>query len=239
MSLITEEYQRTLPFALYSVSPQLAALHATRARLLNGNLIAPLSPSCIRCGSIILPGQGSIRLSRRRTTDRISGASDPRPVQTPSSSGSYQKILLRKCAACGHQECRNIDGRNAQKFPSVRRASKSKSSESKNDATSGAPLVRALTATPPGGPVDQRSVSPAINTNHPPGDSRRLSPLASTGLTPNPSPHPSASAKFPKVRSNKKRSGLQEMLARNRDLKRNENEEGGSRTSLADFLVEL
>jgi hypothetical protein len=237
MASITEEYQRALPFALHNVSPQLAALHMTRARLLSENIIALSTTSCVCCGSLILPAQGNIRLRRVRVTDEAPRAPSARPNQSPSSSRSYRKIILRKCAACGNQEFRPVDG-NAPRFPSVRHTSKFKSLETTINIASGTQPIQARGATIPDSVASQHSTPRAINPKLP-GVSPPATSLANTGATSNASPQAPASAKPPKARSNKKRSGLQEMLARNRTQKQNEGEEVGSRTGLADFLVGL
>jgi hypothetical protein len=67
----TSKFQRALPYIVLPVSPQLAALYASRV---------PSPDSCSKCGSYLLNGNATIRVIRLSTT---------------------KKALRRTCHACG------------------------------------------------------------------------------------------------------------------------------------------
>ncbi|KAG1815474.1 uncharacterized protein BJ212DRAFT_1481253 [Suillus subaureus] len=66
-SPVTTKFQAALPFALLSISPSLAALHASRARsLYPEEFDSSSTTNCLRCGSYLLAADGSIELRRPR-----------------------------------------------------------------------------------------------------------------------------------------------------------------------------
>ncbi|KAG2077357.1 hypothetical protein BDR04DRAFT_1227186 [Suillus decipiens] len=76
---VTTKFQTALPFALLSISPSLAALHASRARsLYPEEFDSSSATNCLRCGSYLLAADGSVELcrprKRRKITDKNSNA---------------------------------------------------------------------------------------------------------------------------------------------------------------------
>lgn len=87
-SSLTENYQNALPYALLGASPSLAALHATRSRLLNPYQMDSLrSTHCSRCGTF----GGEVRVYRSGRT----------------------RFLQRTCRACGFRDDVATDRGNA------------------------------------------------------------------------------------------------------------------------------
>ncbi|KAF5363823.1 hypothetical protein D9756_000433 [Leucocoprinus leucothites] len=77
MDPATIRFRHSVPYALFPASPPLAALHALRARTLHPDYISPDSPSCSRCGSLLLQ--------------------HPRSFKTKSR----KRMLRRSCCICG------------------------------------------------------------------------------------------------------------------------------------------
>jgi hypothetical protein len=72
-SAITTRFQTALPFALLSISPSLAALHASRARsLYPAEFDSSSITNCLRCGSYLLAADGSVELRRARKRRKVS-----------------------------------------------------------------------------------------------------------------------------------------------------------------------
>ncbi|CAA7259817.1 unnamed protein product [Cyclocybe aegerita] len=93
----TAKFAHALPFTLFSVSPQLAALHNVRT----GNQ----SPhSCPRCGSELA---ASTRLVRTRSS---------------TCSGPSRAVSV-SCSACGARSSISVENGNASSFPSRKRKS--------------------------------------------------------------------------------------------------------------------
>lgn len=232
---ITEEYQRALPSAFHALSPQLAALHAIRTKILYREKGTSF-PSCFRCGSFILPGDGHVRLQRRSQPA-------PRTARSIRESGPYstsQKVLVRKCNACGHEERIKIAEEQASHFPSVRKASRDKKIALAHIGKVEEPLLQHATTrltaiTIPAQSVGIRGAVESTQTQN----ASRHGMQSSSGASID-SQTASQSSKPIKSRQNKKRLGLQEMLARNKEQKDKEKEQQGtSRTGLADFLLDL
>lgn len=78
-STVTTKFQTALPFALLSISPSLASLHASRARSLYPEESDSSSAmNCLRCGSYLFAADGSVELrrprKRRKVADKKSNA---------------------------------------------------------------------------------------------------------------------------------------------------------------------
>lgn len=71
-SAVTTKFQTALPFALLSISPSLAALHASRARSLYPvELDSSSITNCLQCGSYLLAADGSVELRRPRKRRKV------------------------------------------------------------------------------------------------------------------------------------------------------------------------
>src|SRR5213078_3447943 len=69
---MTSPFQQKLPIALLPVSSALAALHVSRAHLLDPNYgTSVTSTHCAKCGTYLLNGDGQIRLGRKRRSTRL------------------------------------------------------------------------------------------------------------------------------------------------------------------------
>lgn len=71
-SAVTTKFQTALPFALLSISPSLAALHASRARsLYPAEFDSSSITNCLQCGSYLLAADGSVELRRPRKRRKV------------------------------------------------------------------------------------------------------------------------------------------------------------------------
>ncbi|KAG1866555.1 hypothetical protein DFJ58DRAFT_862470 [Suillus subalutaceus] len=71
-SPVTTKFQTALPFALLSISPGLAALHASRVRsLYPDEFDSSSATNCLRCGSYLLAADGSIELRRPKKRRKV------------------------------------------------------------------------------------------------------------------------------------------------------------------------
>ncbi|KAF7793659.1 hypothetical protein EIP86_004774 [Pleurotus ostreatoroseus] len=239
----TSKYQHTLPWALQNIYPALAALHATRTRALHlpNRPSDPLtSTHCARCGTYLLNGMGTVRTLRK--TKRALGGSKARPAV------SYSRKLRRVCNVCGHAEDIPLDNAKAPSFPRVRRRGA--------DEKSVLIPMKALgkTALLPREPVQSQSDS--IKGSAASSTSRASSVVSAqntprtASLVSTPPPQASAKSSSPSASSAsesgptrmrarpKKKSGLQEMLARNRERQEQEKRSGTS-GGLSAFLETL
>lgn len=228
----TAQYQLSLPFALSSVSPGLAALHACRARV-----AYPADPTlstshCSHCGVLFHAGGGTVRLVRARTP--IGGSSNGRDGDSPA------RVLRRSCGLCGHVQDVRVERGNESLFPQPRqriRDTKLTTSTLPDRPKAAAPLTK-----------------PDLNmrSQNQPGSHTRLAPSPSTLPAISPSSHkPTASASSSRsstpaanrdVRSKsrpKKKSGLQDMLARNRQKQEQEQGKKADAHGLSAFLQDL
>jgi hypothetical protein len=97
---MTSAFQQSLPSAVLPVSPALAALHVSRARLLDPIYGASVSSTnCAKCGTYILNGDGHIRLGRNRKSTQ----------------------LLKGCGVCGWNDKAPIPKGNARLFEPSRK----------------------------------------------------------------------------------------------------------------------
>src|ERR1700733_14537787 len=123
MTSTTTQYQLSLPFVLLSASPPLAALHATRARILHPTESASLdSTHCIKCGSYLLNGDGAVSIVR--------------PSKGRRSSERLRRVIRRTCGICGFSHDTPIDSSSDYLFPRIRKNTIS------SDTTISAPVAQ-------------------------------------------------------------------------------------------------
>ena len=208
----TTKFQLALPFTLQSASPSIAACHAARVRLLHPDH-PPLSPSnCPKCGRFLLDGAGTVRVARVK---------HPRSrLKTKALARSIQHI----CHSCGHLTRIPISGGNASLFARVRgHVSEPKASIGAIDP----PVMPQLPKHDPLQPGD------------PPNGGSRASPFMPIPQPQPPSPTPTPLSSQPRASKKsrpKKKAGLQEMLAKNKERQAKEKAGGAGTTGLAAFL---
>ncbi|KIM90861.1 hypothetical protein PILCRDRAFT_811351 [Piloderma croceum F 1598] len=177
----TTQYQFSLPFVLLSASPSLAALHATRARILHPTESASLdSTHCMKCGTYLLNGDGAVSIVR--------------PSKGRRSSERVRRVIRRTCGICGVSHDIPIYSSSGCLFPRI----------SKNATSSGTTISAPMAQYQPSEEAPETS-------------KRSLSPPQSSSVG-------SYNANFtvpPAQRRSKSRakqkSGLQDMLSRNRE----------------------
>ncbi|OSD04234.1 hypothetical protein PYCCODRAFT_1466204 [Trametes coccinea BRFM310] len=229
LNAATAKFQLALPVVLSPVSPHLAALHATRARILYPTDNTLAGTHCTRCGTPFLTaGGGSIRSIRKKR----------RKNNRPGSNNvALVRVLRRSCRACGFDDDVPIDPATAPAFPKVRDRARRKSSAAPPAARAqGAASVKPAAVPAPAqhAPVSQPLASRSAQSPATPASSR------SSSITPSssrPSPAPVSApasagssmkpaqavtsqqqqiASHAKSRP-KKKAGLQSLLARNRE----------------------
>ncbi|CDO75569.1 hypothetical protein BN946_scf184858.g9 [Trametes cinnabarina] len=250
LNAATAKFQLALPVVLSPISPHLAALHATRVRLLypGDNLLA--GTHCTRCGTPFLSTGGSIRSVRK----------NPRKNSSARSHVSL-RVLRRSCRACGFDDDVPIDSANPPVFPKVRDRARRNSSSAAPRAFGTAPATpAAVPASAQHAPLSQPHAPRSLQSPATPASSRSASiASASSSSRPSPAPVPAPippgssaksvqgvptshqpSAAQAKSRP-KKKTGLQTLLARNREKQEQEKKraEGQGQGGLSAFLQGL
>jgi hypothetical protein len=244
-NLATSKFRVRLSSVIYPVSPSLAALHATRSRLLHHpgpDADVLKDTNCTKCGAYLLDGTGSVRIVRKTRRSRTEHSmKGPQP---------YVRVIRRSCGMCGCEEDLPL---NVTKdittvppgFPPLsvpQRASTSQTSATSTPIASSSAVssrqpsaspTSIHTATPPAAP----SPSPAGTVTQPSSAPSKISTLSTRSPAPGATPSTLNMHASAKVRS-KKKAGLHDMLARNRERQAQENK---ARTSggLAAFLEGL
>ncbi|EPQ59428.1 hypothetical protein GLOTRDRAFT_91025 [Gloeophyllum trabeum ATCC 11539] len=115
MDSATTKYQLALPFLLQSVSPGLAALHASRARRLHPEDSTLHETHCARCGTFFGDGRSDVRVVRQCKRRKVPGSGE--------SSGRSQakRVLKTTCGTCGRVQERVVEAGNARNFPKAGR----------------------------------------------------------------------------------------------------------------------
>lgn len=246
----TTDFRNCALPALAAASPALAARYAIRARRTCPNIeLSPLH--CPRCGHLAL----STRLQRQRksTSSRVhrtNKGKDKRPHPQQHPPHSHYTSIRRTCAACGFTAAEAVavagdpvraslkanfpktastraNARSAQAFPSgqeldvVQRPS---------DKVAEAPSVKVSFA-----PEMKATVQSTPNT---PQASAGSAPRAVPSLELQKGTKPVLSSASLSSKRAKKKSGLQEMLARSREQK-SKKEDGTPGSGLAAFLSGL
>ncbi|KAA1466422.1 hypothetical protein DENSPDRAFT_876500 [Dentipellis sp. KUC8613] len=191
----------SLPDALLSVSPALAALHAVRAR--RQYHPEPLPAFCARCGSYLFDGHGAFRLSRPSLSR-----------QKDRKRSAQERSAEMSCAACGHTQRTLLPRGNAALFKPVRRRIAPQTSATRPTAAPQPPTDVNIPDTP-------------------------LTPLTPLSHSPSPSPLPSVASSQPKKSRPKKKSALQEMLARNKEKQERVKSGNTASSGLESFLSTL
>ncbi|TFL00481.1 hypothetical protein BDV98DRAFT_569070 [Pterulicium gracile] len=226
---LTSQFQSSAAFVVPS---SLRATHAHRAHLLSKDLVYAESsredprqfPPCTSCGSFLFGTRTSRTSATRPRID-------------------HEKLIIRTCAGCGLVTRQRVASGTASQFPAARRH--------KAKASTGAKVQGATThlqqranriATAASTPVSISPSNPKPTTAPP----IIAGAVASTPMSlTRPSPTVSASApaedKTGKKSRTKKKGGLQDMLARNRNQEREKQSQDKKRTqaNLGDFLSSL
>ena len=216
MSLLTDEFRHVLPFALYSASPKLSALHTTRRKILALKSRIPDSniPSTLCC-----PRCGILQLTSRRT---FRDAENPlnKPVTSRFSGdlkNSSQSIVgAVTCTNCLATPSHQLISAARRSMPMVRHMRKQRNRTISSETDSPSPETPVATIA--------NKLEPGImNTNPPTVPVTQITKRTggSTGKS-----------------RLKKRVGLQEMLVRSRS-QREKNAAEAHHAGLADFLVGL
>ncbi|KDQ64557.1 hypothetical protein JAAARDRAFT_230732 [Jaapia argillacea MUCL 33604] len=236
----TTKFQLTLPLVLHSISPGLAAYHVSRARALGVDDPALATSHCKRCGGYLFDGTSEIRvvrpgISKRRKLSR----------KLSKDKDSDSRVVSKTCLTCGYCDEVTLDRGNATLFPMPRKRTKTSCSSPQGIITLPTDLSHArndlnppkLASMTPS-PLPSRSAS-QIPTSNPVSRPSSLPPTAKS--TPESSSVP-GSSKPARSKGRNKKTGLQDMLARNRERERQEQQKKageGSAGGLAAFLSGL
>lgn len=227
MSAITDAYRHALPLMIQSISPRLAALHVSRVKLLTETSASTSNytstNACLSCGAMLHLN------ATRRATRKAARWTRSKPQGSSGQALSRMRVVTETCDNCGQVRRHEISRRELKEMPSVRRMRSCRVETN----------------------VEEDTFIPPVSTF--PAPIHILSTVASKPKSPSPStpstPNPLPAIESRLIRSHaeptgksrpKKRVGLQEMLARNRNQKdKAAAAEGKRATGLADFLVEL
>ncbi|KAI0375621.1 hypothetical protein BV20DRAFT_1032064 [Pilatotrama ljubarskyi] len=232
----TAKFQLALPSLLTPISPHLAALHATRARLLYPADTSLATTHCTRCGSPFLLTGGRTRSVRKKRRKSAAGAP------------SVMRLLRRSCRACGYDDDVPLNPGNAPAFPNTRDRARRKSSSTPHATSAAATAAKPATSASiqQHAPVSQPHAPGSLQSPATPGSSR------SSSLAPGPrsTPTPTAAGSLKPAQAGpsrpeasqaksrpKKKAGLQSLLARNREKQEQEKKREGQ--GLSAFLQGL
>ncbi|KAH9938168.1 uncharacterized protein B0H18DRAFT_965886 [Fomitopsis serialis] len=235
----TAKFQLAIPYVLGAVSPGLAALHASRARRLHPTDPTLRTTHCPACGAGYLDGGGEYRSVRSNGEQRRVSLK----AETPPN-----RFLHISCGVCGHREELPIEQDGAPSFLPPRKRRKTvapnagTASTTNTDASKSGEDAHARTGPKPAGPrpVDSRESQTKAG---PPRASTMLPILPEsaaerkTGTTTS-SPTASSNPARSKTRT-KNSSGLQSLLARNREKQEQEKKATASGSGLSAFLQDL
>ncbi|KIY42972.1 hypothetical protein FISHEDRAFT_63007 [Fistulina hepatica ATCC 64428] len=237
----TISFQETVPYALLNVSPELAALHTSRIRRSSTAARAHLTDFCSKCGAYSLSGDSRTRICRLSASSRM---------------------LQRQCLVCGQMDSTALDRGNAALFPRRRRrslASRSQESPSHVASSLTAELRREETmlsspesnASKPQGPhcieaslssndksIHVRDAPSNVPPPSPPVASLKPSTPLKNRATAS-STTPLEPERTTKTARSKKKSALQNMLAKNRAKEQRQRDAGNGGGGLAAFLSGL
>ncbi len=213
----TLQFQLAVPNVFQTISPALAALHVTRYRLIhspNARSHTFDTTHCTACGTILTGGSGSVRVMRKHA---------------PRKSGKpYLRVIRRSCEVCGEHQDVPIEGGGAFGFAKVGK--------------------QRLQEVVPISVSDPAPRTEPVAVAEPLAVSIKPAPSPVPPNTPRPIP---SSAQIPRAKGQepksmdgrsksrvKKKSGLSDMLARNKERQEKERSAQGS-TGLAAFLQNL
>ncbi|KAI0347272.1 hypothetical protein BDW22DRAFT_512299 [Trametopsis cervina] len=230
MSADTEAHPATLKFLLavpkvtQSISPALSALHVTRTRLIHhakaGGSRTFDTTHCTKCGMYLLAGHGSVRVARKQLSRKH------------GKTQQHVRVLRKSCLVCGEVQDVPVEGGDPPAFAKVGKKKALHISASKlvPDAVS-APLPQPSQGDNTARNTESRSSTIVAET-------RPSLPAKQTiQAQPSPSQSTDPSGLRNKARA-KKKSGLSDMLARNKERQQKERTAGTSR-GLAAFLQDL
>lgn len=218
MDPATTKHQLALPYVL-AFAPGLAATHAVRARKRH-----PASPDdppilpahCPRCGSSLISGASQLRIRRDPShTHAQAGGHKPSGASAPAAHPRY---VQQCCGACGHVKKTRLE--------SIATLSRS---DTVPAALAESPLLQSLRSDAAPAPAREPSL------DHRP--ERRIGP--SSDSPPAIAASSVSSAKAVSKSRPKKRSGLQDLLARNREKQEQEKQGKSPGGGLAAFLSGL
>ncbi|KAH9844291.1 uncharacterized protein C8Q71DRAFT_39006 [Rhodofomes roseus] len=216
----TAKFQLAVPHILGSVSPGLAALHAARARRLHPADATLRTTHCPACGAGYLDGGGEYRSVRSNDRQRRVNRMDKTPPR---------RSLHMLCGVCGHREELPIEPEGASSFVPPRKRRKTVAS---NADIPNLPNANAVAAKS-GEAVHARSEPKPAGL----ADSRQSQTKAGpSSRTTDGSHNTPATIARSKARL-KKSTGLQNLLARNREKQEQEKKATGS--GLSAFLQDL
>ncbi|OJT03786.1 hypothetical protein TRAPUB_5608 [Trametes pubescens] len=215
----TAKFQLALPHLLAPISPHLAALHATRARLLHPADSSLADTHCARCGAPFLATGGHTRSIGKRTRKARNGVA------------ATVCILRRSCGACRHNDDVRLNAgtASAPAFPGTRNRARRKSSTAPHVSVSATPVV-SVSAQQQHALVSQPRASRSLPSSATPGSSR------SSTIAPTPQLDPTLAQV--KARP-KQKTGLQALLARNREKQKQEEDKKRDGQGLSAFLQGL
>lgn len=236
LNAATAKFQLALPSLLTPISPHLAALHATRARILYPADPALADTHCTRCGAPFLATGGCTRSIRKKSRH---SKDDP---------ASGLRTLRRSCRVCGYDNDVQLSTTNTPAFPKTRDRARRKSSATVPRAPGAATFTVSSSSSAQQAKQQPQTRAPESQPLPPsatPSSSRSSSlvPPPRSVATPVPAESTKSLPSHGSVQSKprpKKKTGLQSLLARNREKQEQEKKrDAGQGQGLSAFLQAL
>ncbi|TCD69665.1 hypothetical protein EIP91_006682 [Steccherinum ochraceum] len=233
-TLVTSRFQLDVARVLQPVAPALAALHVRRSRSLRlGTRDNLASSHCASCGVFLLDGTGSKRIIRHARTKR-------RPKAEGECSRPVRAVQI-SCSMCGHEEETPVAPKDAlsppeKAAPPKRPAETAQNWRTVNQKVSTSEEVQSWRT------GNQKNVSTGSPTTAPPlAPSKEVPPTKTSAVSAPPSTQklggmPQGNAAARQKNRPKKSSGLQDMLARNRQREEQEKKQAGGLSALLEKL---
>lgn len=232
----TSKFQLALPYILGPVSQGLAALHASRAYRLHPSDPTLRTTHCPACGAAYIDGGGEYRSVR---------PGGKREHAKREDKTHLKRCLRVSCGLCGHCEELPIDKEGASSCLQPRKRRKVAPSDADIAVPPSTPALTAKSGEAAHAPAERKpagrsvtdvrhklsTASPVHSSATPTDSGRRRDGKTTAPLVP-------TSSSRSKSRS-KKPSGLQGLLARNREKQEQERSSTGNSSGLAAFLQDL
>ncbi|KAH8105862.1 hypothetical protein BXZ70DRAFT_398318 [Cristinia sonorae] len=210
-STATTIFQLNVPRILEPIAPALAALHVRRSRALPETCDSLALTHCASCGTFLLDGTGSVRVVRHARSKR-------RPKKEGASSRPG-RMMRMSCSICGHEQNAPIEetmARVRSSFPGKNAPTITPKTSSEPSKTPSVPVLKDGICPPQ---ISKQSLSSCLPSAQP-------------------TPLQGGNAQVRAKSRPKKASGLQDMLARNKQREEQERKKQGG-TGLSAFLEGL
>lgn len=233
----TAKFQLALPYILGPVSQGLAALHASRARKLHPSDPTLRTTHCPACGADYIDGGGEYRSVRHNgKRGRVHREAKTQP----------KRCLQMSCGVCGHREELPIEHDSTPSSLQLRKKRRLVASTADIAIHSSTPAMATKSGEAAHAPAEHKPQAAGrrvvdIHRQQPSPSLAKLSltPPADSEARKGGNPTPTLSLPPARSKARPKSSGLQGLLARNREKQEQEKKTAGNLSGLSAFLQDL